>query len=961
MSDNFLDLNNTANTFAASSENPLGMPIRGLDGSDRISGSGNADVSFGNTGADIISGFEGADTFYGGRGGDLLFGNQGADLLLGERGNDVIYGGVGNDNLLGGDGDDFLSGDSGTDTLTGGDGSDAFVLDIRHSTTDRALADVITDFSQDGEDVFALTDGANDALTEADLTLETVGSDTFISLKATGAILAQVQGVSAEQITGTFSTVRATLDDTEVGATILSSIPGQVSVQGQVGDDDYVDLFQFQVAETSIVDFSLTGLSADADLAIYQDLDADGELGEDEIISQSVRSGNADETIKNVTLKPGNYFLSVEQFEGDTNYNLNVAGVAGTVARDLAGSQPSTARLLPPDGEAELHDYVGGTDAVDTYRLEVINSGYLDVLTDYQEAALNLNLWSDRNGNNQLEVDEIVAQGTNEIQLDIIDPGTYYVNVTAPGVPTSYEISAINSFGSRVDIESYKSLFPGLPITGTLSQNDDSDPNDPDNYADPYLLSDLGAGLTVRLTQESKDFDAYLRVVDLITGEVVAENDDIDTAGGNFDAQVSFTTAQGGQYVVYASSVDAPGVGDYTLNTTVTGTVTQTSGSSASAGNDIQLGGASGSSSDSQGPDAPKKNTINISGTKTEFDTVYQPLTGGQITSIPINAMHQGSFGDCFFMAALTATFGKIEDPSKASDAVSSALKDEDAITRNGNNFNIKLYNNKGQKETFTVDNQVLTYPTEFNYQGRMVKLKLSDKLYGARWQLEQPKPTDASGESPIWPSIFERAFAKRQGGYEIINKGGNPGAALVWITGLQLSETFGWNPDSANPTYTLYISPTVTEDGQLSGQTSTTTRDEIFKSIQTTLEKKGYVVAGTKNLGGGDQKPLYGGVLQQGHAYSVHNVYEVTVEKKDAEGKTMKDSNGNTVTEIQKMILVRNPWGKDNKIDAKAAEDPSSDTKDGFIAIKFNEFLNNFDSLSLTKKPEKKEEQKPS
>ncbi|MFB2973637.1 C2 family cysteine protease [Aerosakkonema sp. BLCC-F183] len=933
MSDNFLDLNNAANTFAASSENPLGLPIRGLGGSDRISGWGNADVILGNTGADIISGFEGADALYGGRGADLLFGNQGADQILGERGNDVIFGGRDNDVLLGGEGDDFLAGDAGTDILTGGDGSDAFVLDIRHSTTDRALADVITDFSKDGEDVFALTDGANDALTEADLNLETVGSDTFISLKATGAILARVQGVSAEQITGTFSTVRATLDDTEPGATTLSLIPGKATVQGQVGDEDYVDFFQFQVTETSIVDFSLTGLSADADLALYQDRDADGEVGEDEVISQSVRSGNANETIENVTLNPGNYFLSVEQYEGDTNYNLNVAGVAGTVARDLAGSQASTARQLPPDGEAELHDYVGGTDAVDTYRLEVINEGYLDVFTDYQEAAVNLNLWSDRNGNNQLDIDEIVAQGTNEIQLDSINPGTYYVSVTAPGVPTPYEISAINSPGSRVDTESYNTLFPGLPTTGTLSQKDDSDPNDPDNYADPYLLPDLGAGLTVTVTQESKDFDAYLRVVDLITGEVVAENDDIDTAGGNYDARVSFTTQQEGQYVVYASSVDAPGVGDYSLNATVTGTPTQTSISTASVSN---------SSSSSQELTPLTNLTTNVGGTPVKFDLVVQPLTGGQINSKPINAMHQGGFGDCFFMAALTATFGKIEDLSTAASKESTVLNS--AITNDGNNYTISFNDYQRQSVPITVDNQVLAYPTKFNYKGRMVELNVSDMLYGARWA-QSSKPTDASGQ-PIWASIFERAFANLQGGYEAIANGGDPGLALVNITGGQISELFSWKNDSpTNPEYSVYNSPSIrldpTHGWVFSGFPSGTTPNEIFKSIQTALDGGGYVVAGTP--GTNDQKPLYNGVLQEGHAYSVHNAYV------DAQGR--------------QMILLRNPWGQDNSgktiteengeqkiLPVFAEEDPSRNFDDGFVAITFDAFLKNYYSLRLMK-----------
>ncbi|HAZ45282.1 MAG TPA: hypothetical protein DDW76_15985 [Cyanobacteria bacterium UBA11369] len=905
MLENFFDLTTAPDTFTVSSANTLGLPIRGLGGNDFIVGSSNADVILGNTGADIIYGLDGADTLYGGRGADLLFGNKGADWLLGERGNDVIFGGRGNDSLSGGEGDDFLAGDGGIDTLTGDDGSDAFVLDIRHSTSDRTLVDIITDFSKD-DDVLALTDGANDALTEADVTLETVGTDTFISLKSTGAFLAQVQGATAAQIAGTFSTVRSTLDDTEPGATILGLIPGQVTVQEQVGNADYLDMFQFEVAETSIVDFSLTGLSADADLALYQDLDDDGEVGENEIISASVRSDNADETIENVTLDRGKYFLSVEQFEGDTNYNLSVAGVAGTVARDLAGDRPSTARTLPPDGEVELHDYVGGTDGVDTYRLEVLNGGYLDLFTDYPEAAVNLTLWSDRNGNNQLDVDEIVAYETNEMQQDFIDSGTYYVSVTAPGDPTPYKITGIASLGSRVDIENYNPLFPGIPTTGSLSQNDDSDPIDPDNYADPYLLPELGAGLTVTVTQKSEDFDAYLRVVDLITGEAIAENDDIDTASGNYDAEVSFTTEQGGQYVVYASSVDAPGIGDYTLDATVTGTVTQTSLSSASTSNDHQL---------ELLPEPVWREKGDRADTGLQQDTlhefVYKPLTGGNIAPIQIKYVNQNLFGNCAFLAALTATFGKIEDPTAAASAKSEVLKN--AIEDNGNNnYTLTFYDYvTGEEANVTVDNQVVIkdFPNNKN-------------LFGAKWD-NKPVTFDQASGKPIWGSIFERAYAKWRGqqtgdnGYDVTGNGDWGGIPLRRVTGKAIQE-ISWNPSQSNPTYSLIE---YQEDGNYKELRDGDTKpDQIFKDIETALDQNRYVMAGTIS----DAEQRSGGVVIGSHAYSIHNAYEAN---------------------NQKMILVRNPWGKDTRSGAV------DDLNDGFVTLTFNEFLKNFDGVSLSQK----------
>jgi len=897
-SNNFFDLTNGVDIFTIDTKVPAGFGIRSLAGADFIVGSDRPDLVYGNDGADSIAGGIGNDSLQGGRGADLLLGDAGADYLQGERGNDVLYGGEDNDTLFGQQGDDFLAGGAGVDSLIGGNGSDAFVLNVADAVTNPALADTITDFSDKEGDVIALTDGAGDALTEADVTLEVNGADTFIRLKATGGILARVQGVSPASLTGLFSTAKATLDDTEPGATVLGSVPGGATLQGAVGDDDYADFFQFQVATTSIVNFGLSGLSADADLSLYKDLNDDGELGGDEIISASDRSGTANETIENVTLDPGKYFLSVEAYEGNTNYSLSVAGVAGTVAPDLAGDRPSTARALPPDGEVELHDYVGGTDAVDTYRLEVLNAGYLDLFTDYQDADLNVTLWSDRNSNNQLDADEIVAQATNEIQQDNINPGTYYVNVTAPGAATPYEIAAISEPGSRVDIESYQPLYPGIPTTGTLTQNDNFDPNDQENYADPYLVPELGAGLTVTVTQESQNFDAYLRVVDLLTGEVVAENDDINTNDGDFNARVSFTTEPGVQYVVFASSVDAPGLGDYTLNATVTGTPVANAVRSASADTLLPLPVFSEKANTGQ-----KESKL--------YQLVYAPLTGGLAQPIQISGLNQGGFGNCAFLAALGATFGKIEDPKTAASITSTVLNN--AIQTDGDNYTVEFYNYlTGNPVKVTVDNQVVTK---------------DNSVFGAKWNTLSTGETDQASRQPIWGSIFERGYAKFRGqetgrnGYDVTGNGDQAGIALKRVTG-KATEEISWNPSEANPKY--FAIEFSGESGSYKNLGSSTP-DQIFQGIQDTLNQKRYVVTGTVS----DAEKQSDNVLVGGHAYSIHNAYE---------------ANG------QKMILVRNPWGKDNGANKQAPEDPSSNTQDGFVAITFDRFLKNFDGVGLSK-----------
>ena len=48
-------------------------------------------------------------------------------------------------------------------------------------------------------------------------------------------------------------------------------------------------------------------------------------------------------------------------------------------------------------------------------------------------------------------------------------------------------------------------------------------------------------------------------------------------------------------------------------------------------------------------------------------------------------------------------------------------------------------------------------------------------------------------------------------------------------------------------------------------------------------------------------------------------------------------------------MIMIRNPWGKDNNEDAIAPEDPYKDAKDGFITLTFDNFLKYFSNISIT------------
>ncbi|MGD1806217.1 trypsin-like serine protease [Dapis sp. BLCC M126] len=182
-------------------------------GNDDIFGSDFSDDSlFGNRGNDFISGLGGDDFLFGGKDDDTINGGDGNDFMSGNIGNDFLFGGDGDDFLAGGknldvldggDGNDTLTGDLGPDELTGSPGNDIFILSTQTATTDRILADIITDFTV-GIDLIELTEG----LTQTSLSFESstlLGvTGTFVGISGSETILGFVNNISPEQLSNSF-------------------------------------------------------------------------------------------------------------------------------------------------------------------------------------------------------------------------------------------------------------------------------------------------------------------------------------------------------------------------------------------------------------------------------------------------------------------------------------------------------------------------------------------------------------------------------------------------------------------------------------------------------------------------------------------------------------------------------------------------------------------------------------
>lgn len=222
-----------------------------------------------------------------------------------------------------------------------------------------------------------------------------------------------------------------------------------------VGNVDPEDFYHFTLANVSGLKIELDGLSADADLELAQDINNDGVIDSDEIISTSELEGNDAEVIDISALAAGNYFVRVHQYEGDTNYNLSLTPTNALGSDLLVTRTDST-------GAVNLGDQY-------TYTLTVTNNG--------------------------------PSTATNIVLTENLPSGVNFVSATttAPPAPSNYldllkfELDAgdrvtididANEFGSGLD--SVLRLFDSSGNEVAVSDNDLA-PDDNFFSADSYI------------------------------------------------------------------------------------------------------------------------------------------------------------------------------------------------------------------------------------------------------------------------------------------------------------------------------------------------------------------------------------------------------------------------------------------------------------------------------------------
>ncbi|NEZ68339.1 hypothetical protein D0962_37400 [Leptolyngbyaceae cyanobacterium CCMR0082] len=131
---------------------------------------------------------------------------------------------------------------------------------------------------------------------------------------------------------------------------------------------------------------------------------------------------------------------------------------------------------------------------------------------------------------------------------------------------TTFEENASEQFTVSVDhgvLTPATHLFPNTTVRSFLSPTDAITPHRDARFYDGYTLAGLEPYQLVSLELSSDDFDPYLQVIDLDTGQVIAFDDD---GGPGTDAALRFVAQPDAEYLIHGTSFNVEAVGEYTLS-----------------------------------------------------------------------------------------------------------------------------------------------------------------------------------------------------------------------------------------------------------------------------------------------------------------------------------------------------------------------------------------------------------
>lgn len=242
-----------------------------------------------------------------------------------------------------------------------------------------------------------------------------------------------------------------TLPSSGAGNTLATAADVGILSETQIPSDflestNPEDYYKFTLDSFKEVSLFLYELSGNAQLSLIEDINSNGIIDPDEVIVTSESQGAAQESIQRI-LSPGTYFVRVNTIQGDSTYNLWLEANASEITPNGAGNGVADAfnfGLL--DRVQRTSGIMGPENPNNFYQFQIDRPQTISVFLDGLSANADLYLVQDRNFNQVIEPEELVALSTQkgstleQIHLTL-DPGNYQIMVSQVGGPTAYDLS----------------------------------------------------------------------------------------------------------------------------------------------------------------------------------------------------------------------------------------------------------------------------------------------------------------------------------------------------------------------------------------------------------------------------------------------------------------------------------------------------------------------------------------
>ncbi len=297
--------------------------------------------------------------------------------------------------------------------------------------------------------------------------------------------------------------------------------------------EDLNDFYKFQVGANSNVKIDLTGLSANADLYLYNS------SGSYFAGSETLQKANESIT-ENLT--PGTYFIEVRSVNNaKTTYDLKVTGtpLPSNAAGDTADKALDLGSLAAPKSAS---DWVGDIDSQDYYKFTVDGNSTVNINLGGMSGDAYLTLYN--NKGSYLDGSSNSGKADEKITTNL-EAGTYFVEVSGSSANTNYNLQL--SATPRVDtVGNDFSTALALGSLGSANQTEWVGTFDTDDY---YSFTLAGTS-TVNLGLTGMNGNADITLYN-------SEQSQVDSSynSGNANEAIS-RNLQPGTYYVQVNSYD---------------------------------------------------------------------------------------------------------------------------------------------------------------------------------------------------------------------------------------------------------------------------------------------------------------------------------------------------------------------------------------------------------------------